>query len=108
MVKPAVKAVLVEDVAAGKAADEVAGGERGETDDAVGGRIVVGVSVAVGEEAIEMKVMGERGNIRERETVVGGGRGGGEERAEKGDEIGEEREKEERERVVGEIVELAL
>ena len=100
-----VEAVLVEDVAAGKAADEVAGGERGETDDAVGGGIV-GVRVAVREEAIEVKMVGERGNIGE--AVVGKRRGGGEKGAEKGEEIGEEREEEERERLGGEVAELAL
>lgn len=61
----------------------------------------------MGEETIEMEVVGERGGIGM--AVVGGGRcDGEEERAEEREEIGEERKEEERERIGGEIVELAL
>lgn len=91
----------MEEVAAGETADEVTGGERGETNDAIGGRVgVVGVGVGVGEEAIEMEVVGKRGEIG---TVVGGGEEGG---AEEREEIGKEREEEERERMVREVIEL--
>ncbi|KGN51526.1 hypothetical protein Csa_008164 [Cucumis sativus] len=103
MVKPAVEAVFMEEVAAGETADEVTGAERGETDDAIGGGVgVVGVGVGVGEKAIEMEMVGKRGEIR---TVVGGGEEGG---AEEREEIGKEREEEERERMVGEVIELCV
>ncbi|KAG6601827.1 hypothetical protein SDJN03_07060, partial [Cucurbita argyrosperma subsp. sororia] len=91
MMKPTIEAVLVEDVVARETADGVTSGEGTEADDTVGGG-GIGV-VAVGEKAIEMKMLVERGNIG-----IGRRSGGGEERtAEEGEEIGEEREEEERE-----------
>lgn len=91
------EAVGVEDVAAWEAGDAVAGGERGEADDAIGGGGGPVVGVAVGEDWVEV------------EAAVGGAWGAWEEEgAEMGEGRGDEGEEEEGKGIGGEVVELAL
>lgn len=67
LVEPPVEAVLVEEVAAVEHADAVAVFHGGQADDAVGdGAVAVAaVVVAVGEEAVEVELLGEDGEAGE-------------------------------------------